>query len=309
MHIDFERDRKLLGLPPKAPLLPKPVKVILAGALVVLLAVAAGWLVRALSQLQSESGLNALNKELHRTRDPERLRQLALEIRETAPDTASGRLTTAGALEFAADCLPEQRLWQQEALANYLAARDRGLPAGMPDSQSQNLRQIGLGLQISGLLLNLGQDRQAKEETETLRATYGKSEAWYDFEDNYTNLLAYILSSAADSGVRNGKEALRVMNTIMKSNESNQNIAANAPWSSCCRIWSMARQVTAFERRWLRWRRIMWLYLPRCARHCWKDLCRRRWTTFLASAARRWRCGWSRSGNALCAHSDTPACG
>lgn len=233
MQIDYERDRKLLGLPPKAPLLPGAVKAVLAAGLVMLGAIVAGGLTHALAQTLSGGSLEQLQRQLRRAQTPEDIRRLALEIRNVAPDTSLGRLEAARALEYAADSLPEQKAWQQEALSNLRAARDAGLPVHIT-GQERILAQLQIGMQISGLLLNLGHDRQAKEELEALRAAYGKEEAWYDAEENYTNLLAYILSSAADPAVRNGRESLRRMNTIMRGSERNQSNAAYMDtWAEC----------------------------------------------------------------------------
>lgn len=234
MHIDMERDRALLGLPPKAPLLPGPIKVLFAALLVLGVVTLLGGGLRQFLNRNEESSIARLYSQMNHEQDTDTFRQLLLRIRNLAPNTGEGRMQTGEVMQYAAGRLPEQTLLQQEALLNFREALALGFASerGNPDFALK--KEVHTRMAISGLLLDLGQDKAAKAEAENLRAQYAGEDFWPELEDNYTNLLAYILASAKDPTVRNPAEAQRLMDPLMTSSDFAKRIPAYLDtWAEC----------------------------------------------------------------------------
>ena len=220
MRIDMERDRALLGLPPRGALVPKPVWLLLGVLLITGVSAALGLVAQRSRLLADEVQARKLVNSLMSETDPERIGKLAVQIRELAGNTAPGRRRAASVLESASCHLPQQRLWLSEAMnlfesviVSHHGAEDDDAEASFYDT-----------LMLSGIQLELGLERQALETLENVDedefATQDPGDQDSDpalrrQHDDYYNLKAYILSSASDPQVRDPQGAMQAIRRVI----------------------------------------------------------------------------------------------
>ena len=216
----MERDRALLGLPPRGVLVPRLVWLLLGVLLVTGFSATLGMVAQKVRLLLDEIHAAALNDELWRESDPERIGRLALQIRELAGDTARGRRRAAQAVEYASGHIAQQRLWLGEAMNLFESAEI--LPQDMGGEDAEAL--FYNTLMLSGVQLELGLERQALETLGSIdeerfsalsAADRGASTAEWERHDDYYNLKAYILSSANDPQVRDPQSAMQAIRRVM----------------------------------------------------------------------------------------------
>lgn len=218
MRIDMERDRALLGLPPRGVLVPKPVWLLLGVLLITGFAATLGIVAQRLRLLVDEIQAAALSDELLREADPQKIRALALQVRELAGSTAIGRRRAALAMEYASCHVPQQRLWLGEAMNLFESA------AALHQGQGEEDDAFYDSLMLSGVQLELGLDRQALETLsgidEDKFAAISSGDGSADDElrqkhDEYYNLKAYILGSAGDPQVRDPQGAMQAIRRVI----------------------------------------------------------------------------------------------
>lgn len=232
MRIDIKKDRELLGLPPRKRAIPLSIKLFLGLFLVVGLSAILG-LAAQKGRLLAEDVYyaNLVYQLVQQGKEPRKIEALARQIRALGLETAQGKFETAQVLSYAANFLPERRLWQSDALNLFESAQ--ALERESQEQADNPALDFYCAISISGLLFELGYQKQALEalagiDEEKLSLESGISAntvtTQVDEErklipteyDVYYNLKAYILSSATDPAVRNPALAMKLIDKVFR---------------------------------------------------------------------------------------------
>lgn len=221
MRIDMEKDRKLLGLPPKEPLLPRALKIFLAILLITILASLVGAELRRSRIDSGRTSLHTMFAQMRFTADPAEVLRLAGEIRSQARNNTEDKTLAGHALSYAAEYASDRELWLNEALFAFQTAREIELA----QKKKPQALDPSIGMMISGVLLDLGHERLALETAEALRMSMEREE-WEEYTDDYENMLAYIYASAKSPHIRDGQKAVAIMEKIIKMSDENETNSA-----------------------------------------------------------------------------------
>jgi tetratricopeptide (TPR) repeat protein len=218
MQIDVERDRRQLGLPARGAIFPKPLRRFVGVLFVVTFASVLGLMAQKGREYAEEKIFDKALQEFWNTDDPVRVEELARRIRGMGMDSAETRFQTASCLNRAANILPDERLWQSEALnlAELAQIQFRENGAGVKSLPNTD---FFCTLLITGLLLDLGQDKLALQkladidEKDLLVAAEREDGA--ECLEQYFNLKAYVLSSSSDPDVRDPDKAMEAIEKVI----------------------------------------------------------------------------------------------